>query len=534
MQCPNCKRTVRSKTQCVHCGELFSQEDKVKGSEELIETGSVNNEPVVPHTPRRGAMGLLGGVIRVFVAVFIVFGAFLYGPTLVKTLIGSNNDSPTEQVEPAQENEQAEGSDSTQLESQEEAQRLTVEGIQVNTDNYPQVHAEMTVAGDLEKLAPGILQFSVKDGEEVTEIAHYSLIQKEDELLLLFNNPAFANQQYGAGDQELIVTSEELGIDQTATFHRPELAIDQEAQENIRTILSEELTSAENKSVFVNKIDASEAPYIENNVSMEADSLISWFLIQKTYQEVAAGNLDLEGNVEGTGEEPLTLAQTLEQIVIDLNNADLMNALLETLGGPDAFNLWLNESGYFGTQLESRFSRTESGEVTGAQTTILDVSALLTHLAKGELIDEEFDGRFEELMRSSPLTVKFPDDELAGIHTRSELISADESTTSHHYSGIIRTEAGTYVVVILNQGGDAETVNGEVRATLKRLLLTIAEGVSEDSPEEVPSEEYVPYEEPAPGYYYEQPAYEQPAYEQSVYEQPWQGYTDEYGQPIHY
>ena len=84
MQCPNCGRNVRSKNQCAYCGHVFNKQEVAELKEET------RNEDVVQETPRRSSGGfsrVLWGIIKLVLAVAIVFLAFLYGPRIINQVV---------------------------------------------------------------------------------------------------------------------------------------------------------------------------------------------------------------------------------------------------------------------------------------------------------------------------------------------------------------------------------------------------------------------------------------------------------------
>src|SRR5699024_1712168 len=195
-----------------------------------------------------------------------------------------------------------------------------------------------------------------------------------------------------------------------------------------------------------------EVPYVYDDQSVEADALISWFVLGFTFNAIEDGELTLEDpvvvssdlvaeNDEGivaTVEDGTEFTiQELLSAVVEANDVSAMNHLIQETGGPNAFNLWLNESNYFSIRVTQMLIVKESGQVTADVTNAEDIAQLLNKIANNELVSEEADATIKELLLITPVTAIYPEGQIAGYQTRYEIASADTNTAQQNYAGIV-------------------------------------------------------------------------------------------------
>lgn len=238
--------------------------------------------------------------------------------------------------------------------------------------------------------------------------------------------------------------------------------------------------------------------------------MISWFVLQRVYEDMAAGKLTAEQEVKiqddlkATGDqgEMAQLAAgdvvTVDQLIIaavQRQDVTALNHLIQAVGGPNEFNSWLKQQDYFATEVTSLLQTTASGGVQGAKTNALDLTKLLTALSKDQLVSAEMDAKFKEMLLQTPVSEKYPST-LAGITRRFEITSADTDVSQQHYAAIFEAGDKVYVaVILLDDVKDAAESVSAVATAVSAIMHDVA-GL-----EAAPVvEEPVHYEEPT---YYE-------------------------------
>ena len=126
-----------------------------------------------------------------------------------------------------------------------------------------------------------------------------------------------------------------------------------------------------------------------------------------------------------------------------------MNHLIQEVGGPNEFNVWLNENSYFSTRVNNLLSISETGEVAGALTNVQDLGQLLTKLSNDELVSEDASTDIKERLLQSPFTAKYPESGIEEVVSRYEIASTDDNAEQQYYSAILETEETDYIVIMM-------------------------------------------------------------------------------------
>lgn len=558
MKCPNCDRNVRSKTQCAYCGydfkagdvaasetkrserterapEVEASERRVEapvpevtefrdageiGSGEVYETRSAREpQAVIPKTKRK-AGNAIWGIIKLLIAVAVVFLLFLFGPRLVGQVMdyfnsednfitqtfGSKDESSEETSEaPGTEGESSADGEATDEETSEEAapeSALTLTNQSVELENYPTIDVTMTFEESLSSVDQSTFKFLVSGTGEEIELSEYSLFKEGANLVLSFNDPTLEVVAATEQEQTLRLVSEELNVDEAVTYTLPDVNVNQEQAQQFTDTINNNLAELGDVSAVFFEAGA-DVPFAYDNQSIDADTLIAWFVIERTFDGLSNGEFTLESSVavndslkaandSGTVattevDATYTYAQLLEYVVRE-RDLSAMNHLIQETGGLNEFNLWLNESGYFSTRLTSPLAYNDEGLITGAMTSAQDVGNLLDALANDSLVNETSDATIKEMLLQSPFSDKYPEG-LEGVVTRFELMSADDNPSRQYYSGVIEMEETSYVVVMLVANAtSAEEVVPSIATSIQELVTYFTKGSLEAEDEETDEE----------------------------------------------
>lgn len=518
MQCPNCGRYIRSTTQCAYCGHEFTP----------AEVAELKKQSA-PDTPRssRGGLSVLWNVLKLVLALMVVFLLFVYGPTYASKLMGyfgsSNNDTAQvvessrveeDQTEP-QEN-QEEQAPATEQEGQEpaqEASQLTLKDHQVDVSFYPQVKVTLDFEGNLDEIDSDTFIFEVDNQGNITSLEDYSLQKENQTVVLTYNDPSLSVVGSDDLDQTLTIKAPKYDFSEQIGYQLPSMTVDESLAAQFDEIMAEDFGSSESVHVAMH-ISDQDLPFVYNDQAVEASELIALFAIARAYdlndhQEVELDQMvtideallaeEDEGVTANLVGEELTL-QELFSNAIQTHDATAINHIIQVTGGPNEFNRWLKEKGYFSTKITQQLALDPNGTVTGSVTTAQDVSQLLVNLVEETLLSPESSHDYLELLRSSPVTDKFPAQGLHNIDilTRSELVTAD-SDQNQYYAGVIKTEQDTYVIVILDEGtSDQVAAVDQIAQSLQSLILYFETGSTEPVPLSEPEPASAPEPEPAP------------------------------------
>lgn len=525
MNCPNCGRSIRSKTRCAFCGHEFDGNETIAKKQESfeslneesevvsnykVEENVYDEEDIVPKTKRRGSfLRVLWGIIKLALAVFILFLLIAFGPKYASKLwnqlgFGNNGSAPTEQITTVSETENVQ-SESVVSESVSESTTTlapeTATNITVNTDNYPLTILKMELLDENMTLSRDDLEVGIKSNGEETTIENYSLLKEGKVLTISFNYPLV---QADTSEQEIFVRSAKANLDIIESIDIPSFALDSEKVEQINKLLTDNLGGLGDVSAVIREVDES-MPIIYANQAIEASQLFSWFVLGRTFAAIEADELTLDTNIQilealkATGDES-TIAYEEEGIeysveqLIDLviaQNVTAMNHLIQATGGPNAFNLWLTENNYFDTKVNELLGTDTQGHVTGTTTSVQDVANLLVALANDQLNSKELDRQLKERLLQTPITEKYPEG-LESVKRRFEIASSDTDSISQAYSAILETEDKTYIIVtnVANPNDVVEVVNG-TRLMVSKVInyLLTGEITTTDESEEVTEEQ---------------------------------------------
>lgn len=549
MQCPNCGRNVRSTTQCAHCGYKFGQSDLKEAKQAAPASAPV-------HKKRRGGgfWNVLWGILKLVVLVVLIFLLFLYGPQLISKVTDFFGSSDTQLSQNAPEEPQGESpvvveeESSTQEISQEasvlelsdastsdaesdmsasdesaddsasnaeDEGRLTLADVQANLDEYPRITVRMTFNEDLANVDRETFDFALTTDGETTPIEdEYSLVKDGKELIISYSDPTVGVLQAEESKQTLAIEAPDLHVSETVEYTLPLLSVDQAQFNQLNDLINENL--AQNATVTaVMSSSEDDVPFTYDNHSVDAGNAISWFVLARTYEQLEAGNLELEQGIEiqdglkaANEETPTSMTEAGESMTVDsliaavIQNQDVsaMNHLIQAVGGPNEFNLWLNESGYFATRLTQILDVSQASLIEGAVTSAQDIARLLSQLSQDQLISPEMDAAFKEALLDSPMTEKYPSSGIDVVNRRYEITSSDSNPTQQYYTAILEGESQDYVVVLLvSDFSEPETVISQINALLNDSVTYLETGsLPEEVEEEPESEEPTSESEVAP------------------------------------
>ncbi len=600
MKCPNCGKTIRSKNQCVHCGYVFNsnakqtrntpkqvdaidtkrENDTFRSEKEPVEFESVTinsrsnqnestqnestndayeevyvyNEPKQPSGCRR----VFSFLLKLVLAVLVVFLLFYYGPTLYNkamNLINGNDQTEQTTESTSNQNESAEpvkseqGQNEATSESSEEAAEGSNWNFETNTDNYPVIRVAMTPEEPVGSIDGDTFTFELENGNTgPQEITDYSLTPEGDQLILSFRDPALNVLSTEPQPQTLTITSESLNVSEEISYDIPSEGLDQATIDQYNEIINSTFDGNEDVTAFINTNDENSAPFIYDDQTKEAGSLISWYIIERVYQAIEENELSLEDTIplnsalmaEGDT-APLSMVEpdaeyTVEELLdLMIQDQDLtaMNHLIQEVGGPNQFNIWLNEHNYFSTRVNNLLSLSPDGQVAGAMTNVQDLGQLLQLLSNDELVSSEASEMIKEKLLQSPETAKYPSEGIEGVERRYELASSDDNAQQQYYSGILESEDGNHIIIMMaNSYDEAENIVAKIQSALADIMnkhlsngeqYESSEESSEETEEsteatvpveEAPSVAETPVESEAAGYTesVEQYAPENPAY----------------------
>lgn len=556
MQCPNCGRKVRSKHQCAHCGYVFGSDDKVENQDdkpiaEHPKARDFEEVTIVPKTPRKKASGIgkfIWGIVKLLLMVLLVFLAFMFGPQLYKRAEQFFNGSTQVAQAPTKESESTEASQETSAgeesmtsadtseSTQAEPEGLVLKDSQVNLDNFPIVQVTLDLQGPVDQISRDTFSFKLmSNGQEKAIDDEYSLIKEGNRLKISYNDPSADVLSNGNQEQSLLVEAKDLNFKETVTYKLPQSGLDQAQHDQFNEIYDRVADTNQNVSAMIQEVGSEqEGAMVYDSQSVDADAMIAWFILARVYQAIDQDSLSMdqviplnqdliaEGDqgefAQSNGETDYSV-ESLLRLVIQQQDVTAMNHLIQATGGPNDFNLWLNESNYFGTKVTNKLASAESGSIQGAVTNVKDIVLLLEHLAQNKLINETADQQLKEALLQTPISRKYPEENLPDIRRRYEITSTDENNKQQYYSAILEAEEKTYVVVILASELDDPTasvdslrqaihesvqllITGEVTSTEEETSETTSEteSTSQNSQVEIIGEEPVVTAEPAPEY----------------------------------
>lgn len=603
MQCPNCGRHIRSKNQCAHCGYQFDgSEAKIKDRKQPIEetessspeeiksdelvarpTESVlqedqSEEPIVdsdlndydteyekPSAIRSVGRGVWN-VVKVLLTIVIVFLLFFFGPGLIRDAmdyfnIGSNQqqgenivDAPEASIESNQiatESADENQTSPTTEEVEEEPGIQLVENT-VNLDDYPMIQVRLAFSESLGDIERDDFNFQMETNGSQTPLDDYAISKTDKELVISFNDPAINLLSTGPTEQTLKLTSPKLGIEETLSYTLPNVSVDQEKAQQFDELVTENIVSYAKVTALFSNAQTSDVPLVYDQQSLEAGNLITWFVLENVFDQIEAGDLNLQdtvtvnasliaqgdaGTVASANDDATFTIDELIRLIVQENDISAINHLIQATGGPNAFNTWLNESNYFATNINQQLAVSSSGAITGVVTSVQDLNGLLTKLANNQLVSAETDALIKEYLLQTPMTDKYPSVGISAVERRFEIASSDANSQQQYYASIIETANTSYIAVFMAYDiNDLEATRAGMSSTLSQLVslyetgeLTAEEPESVpepvvNQPETVPTQETPEYIEqyventgervylPARGYYNEAGEYIQPTW----------------------
>ena len=543
MKCPNCGRKVRSKKQCAHCGHVFGKDDLKhqvtepenkpvkeikKQSEPKVEKTpkaqkqevKANPQPrhsnksdfkeveIVPKTPRKkgGILKFIWGLIKLMLMIAIVFLAFMFGPQMINGIMGVvNGDSEISSLMPDFVsnllNKEETTLEETTQEITEEKSGLTLANSSVDTENYPVINVKLDFNEPLDEVNNETFTFKLKNATAEKELGKdYSLIKKGQSLNMSFTDPDISTDV--SEPQTLLVESTKMNFSEEIQLSKPKNNVDKKQSETFNEILTNNFKDIGNVSAMVQKVkDKDKMNLVYEDQTQDAGEFMAWFVLARTYQAIEDNYIKLDqmisvnpeliatndaGEMASAGEGSEFTVERLIALVIQQKDLTAMNHLIQETGGPNDFNLWLNESNYFSTKVTERLGYDEQGKITGAVTNAQNVVYLLNELANNKLVSQEKDAAFKEQILQSPITAKYPENMTVAVNNRYEIATDDGNTDHQYYSAIIETEQAQYLVTIfVNDITDPMQVNQAIAQTINDLMTLLENGeVNEETTEE--------------------------------------------------
>lgn len=537
MKCPNCGRTVRSKSQCAHCGYVFGSSDAKRSSNtqaneednyvapkkpatdiklgETIEldVSEMNSQPEPEQKPednfkyvddnedlyvyeeeeeRGGCRRIISFLIQLIVGVVVVFLLFLYGPRIYEKAMSliKGGDNQTEEAAKELTSDQASSVEPV-VEEVAVENPVTPWQFVTNTDAYPLVTIKMTSDKPVDLVDSNTFKFELTNGNTASQaITDYSLAKEGNDIILSFRDPAVNVVAAEPQDQSLAISSESLGMTGTVTYSIPTNGVNKDLVEEYNKIINNAFSKGEEVTALIGSAKEGAAPFIYDNQTKEAGSLISWYIIERVYQAIEAKTLTLEDTLtlnialiadgDTTSEEgkEVTIDELLD-LVIQSQDLTAMNHLIQQVGGPNEFNIWLNENSYFSTRVNNLLSVSESGQVAGSVTNVQDLGQLLHKLANDELVSKEASEAIKKKLLLSPETAKYPEAGIDGITKRYEITSSDLSGQQQYYSAVLETETENYVVILkVNNFEDAAATVANVSTVINETITYALKGAN--------------------------------------------------------
>lgn len=515
MQCPNCGRYIRSTTQCAHCGHKFTPAEVAEMKKQ--------SEPQTPRSSK-GGLSILWNVIKLVIALMLIFLLFLYGPTYASKLMGyfnsSNGDTAQVAKTPAEKEEPKDATENKEMGSDEETademnHQLVLKDHKVDTSLYPQVKVQMDFEGAVDGIDAKTFAFEVDNQGNITKLEDYSL-QKEGQMITLtYKDPSLSVVASDNLKQTLVVKADQYNLKEQMEYQLPSMTVDESLAAQFNTIMTEDFNSSTSVHAAV-RLSDQDLPLVYNDQSVEASELIALFAIAKAYDLNENQGIELDhlvtidealiatnddGEVANRVGEEITLYELFSS-AIQHHDATAINHIIQTTGGPNDFNRWLKEKGYFSTKITQQLSLDDNGTIVGSATTAQDVSQLLTDLVDNSLLSQQNSEDYLTLLRSSPTTDKFPAEGLHDLEivSRSELVTSD-TDSNQYYAGVIMTPHDTYVIVLLKEGDqESESSIEQIAHSIQSLVRYFETGATapEPTPEPEPELEPAPQPEPAP------------------------------------
>ena len=505
------------RTQRINTKPLKQESDKkIKRKTKNESTENFNHVDIVPKTPRKkgGFLKYIWSLIKLILMVAIVFLAFMFGPQIINGVMDVvNGNTEISKMVPDFVTDffnKEETTQETTQETTEEESKLTLANSSVDTDNYPVINVSLDFNESLDEVNNETFTFTMKSGQAEKKLDQdYSLIKKGQTLNMSFTDPNLSQDGSKEGDQSLKIESEALKFAEEVAIKLPENQADQKQSESFNEILTNNFKEVGKVSAMVQKLDGKDkSTYVYEDQTQDAGEVIAWFVLARAYEAIKDESLSLDqiiktnpdliakndtGEVANVAEGTEYTIESLLNLVIQQKDLSAMNHLIQETGGPNKFNLWLNESNYFSTKVTEPLGYDEKGKITGAVTNAQNVVFLLNALSQNKLIDEEHDKLLKEQILQSPITAKYPEAIGITVNNRYEIASNDANTDHQYYSGIIESEGANYLVTLfVNDIEDANATNTAIASTLNELLTMLETGQTgdEETTEEATESDY--------------------------------------------
>lgn len=497
------------------------------------------DEYVVPRTQSHGMMNFFWNLVKFLILLAVFFLLFLFGPQLmgmVKTYLNpvisqlSNHpeketslvsEENSEEEQDRSEDSQGNNITSTSVEDQTTSQQsgFQIQDSKVELGDYPTIKIKMNFDDSISKVTEDTFNFKVKYNQSEVDLDQkYALIKEGKQLILSFADPALSVIGEDTSKQTLIIKAKDF--DHEIDYKVPAKSEMNQQMDEWNQLVTDNFSGQDKVAMQVQKV-GDKRPFVYDDQTMEADRLIGWFILQRTYEQVAQELITLDqevpvkkqlmasgdtGTVANQEAETYTV-QELIDLTVQEGDASAMNHLVQLAEGVNRFNYWLKESGYFATRMSAPLAVEEEAYITGSVTNVTDLASLLNKLAKNQLIDEETDGLFKEAINKSPYTDKFPN-ENPYVVERYELLTTEENPKVQHIAGIVEAENTQYITVFLSQNyQEPYEMNARIRQTLDTILTQLITGQTaeeiQSSEENVVTSEAVQVVEPTPESYIE-------------------------------
>ena len=475
--------------------EVFSY--PYASDDEEIESDFDADEEILPSS-RAGKGSCLGKLFKWLLAVAVIFALFMLAPKLytkVKTMWSNHQAGQVKEISSTSEET------STQVEDQSTTQvknaAFTLKDHKVDLTNYPTIQVTLDFDEDLDQVDQDTFKFKVTYNNTDLDLGEdYSLFKDGKQLKLSYVDPGLSLVDEVGDKQSLEITAKDF--QETVNYDLPANRLDQQSKDQLNELITQAFDQ-EGKVSFLAQSDAKKAPYVYDNQTVAADQMISWFILQRTYELIASGELQTDqvvemnqqlmasgdaGTVASQGVEAYTV-QDLINLVIMESDPSAMNHLVQLAGGVNDFNYWLKEAGYFATRMDAPLGVEEESYITGALTNVTDIAKLLTKLAHKELVDEETDQALIEALGHANQANRFT----SSIETdapKIQLASWEYNPKNQHYAGIIQTEDQPIIVVILTTDfKQTETINQRIQSSLGQAVSLLLTGEVKETTAEV-------------------------------------------------
>lgn len=504
MQCPNCGKDIRSKSQCAFCGHVFTGKEVKELERENRLDSTVTDDYYTPATKKKSGIGsVIWGIFKLVIAIAVLFAVFAFGPQAYR-MVKDQFDFGNNQAEETPVISTVDEEPTEEVEEEPVEEQLTLSSQEVNLDYFPMIEVKAEFNKPLSDVTTDTFTFKVKSGDNEVPVEHYSLSKEDKTLSFSFNDPIPSVVTTDTQERTLIMDAESLSVHEEIAYQVPQFDGNQELATKFNEIVTEKLSESGDTSVVMSGSDLN-VPLVYNDHSVEADNLLTWFILQRVYESYEDKSLTPETEISVSSElkadndegavaqedegELVTVGRLVDLMTIE-HDPSAMNHLIQTLGGPNEFNLWLNQSGYFGTKITQKLSLNDNHSIVGASTSAQDITRLLNELASETLVSKEQSEAMVSKLLEIPANDKYPTGSLEEVSRYYEISTSDTNVEHQFFSGILELEGKKYSLVILvNNPTELEETVKYISDAIGELVL-VAEG--KDPEEESTEEELSP------------------------------------------